>query len=299
MIKKVKLVIIRNLRSLFYSIKDFINPRKAKSIAFCRNLIINKSGFEVGGPSTLLFSKKGVLPLYPYVKSLDNCNFSKQTIWDGLIEEGNTFKYDENRKNGYQYILESTELSKIPSGCYDFVLSSHVIEHIANPIKALYEWIRILKNNGNLIVVIPHKDGTFDHNRKITALSHMVDDFNSNMKEDDLTHLEEILEFHDFDNDIGIKSPGEFKERAMKNLENRSLHHHVFDTYAAFKLIDYVKLKILIVESIPPCDILIVARKSQDHDNSDIKTKLENYRFKNPLKTNESLFLSININNVS
>jgi hypothetical protein len=127
----------------------------------------------------------------------------------------------------------------------------------------------------------------------------MENDFNNKIKEDDLTHLAEILEFHDFDNDPGIKSPGEFKERAMKNLENRCLHHHVFDTYAAVNLIDYVKLKILIVELIFPCHILIVARKSQDHDNSDIKSKLENYQFKNPLKTNESLFLSINTNNIS
>jgi len=40
---------------------------------------------------------------------------------------------------------------------YDFVYSSHVLEHIWFPEKALIEWLRILKPGGFLILHLPHR----------------------------------------------------------------------------------------------------------------------------------------------
>ena len=74
------------------------------------------------------------------------------------------YVYDKNHHPGKQYILEATELYEINSNTYDFLLSSHMLEHTANPIKALKEWKRIIKDKGYLILIVPHKDGTFDDN---------------------------------------------------------------------------------------------------------------------------------------
>lgn len=41
---------------------------------------------------------------------------------------------------------------------YDFVYSAHCLEHISDPIIALNNWFRILKNNGFLILYLPHRD---------------------------------------------------------------------------------------------------------------------------------------------
>ena len=71
---------------------------------------------------------------------------------------------------------------------------SHCIEHIANPLKAISEWKRILKDNGLILLIVPHKDKTFDHNRPITSLSHLIEDMKTDVQEDDSTHLPEILE---------------------------------------------------------------------------------------------------------
>jgi SAM-dependent methyltransferase len=262
-----KLISIYKKKGLWGFLKSSLNHvyiSKAKSFNLCKSLILNMSGLEIGGPSSI-FSKKGPLPLYLFVKNLDNCNFSSKTIWEGEIKEGCTFQFDKHHLPGRQYISEAVDLNEISSGQYDFVLSSHTIEHIANPVKALHEWIRVVKDNGTLIIIFPHKDGTFDHRREITSLAHMIEDFKKGTDENDLTHLDEILELHDLEMDPQAGTFEEFKSRSLKNFENRCLHHHVFNTYSAVKLIDYVQLKILSAEAVLPHHIIVVARKLQNY----------------------------------
>lgn len=50
----------------------------------------------------------------------------------------------------------------------DFVLASHVIEHFPDPIRALKEWVRVARRN--VLVVVPHRDRTFDHDRELTPI---------------------------------------------------------------------------------------------------------------------------------
>ncbi|MDP2364393.1 MAG: methyltransferase domain-containing protein, partial [Ignavibacteria bacterium] len=274
------------LFGLLKVIIDYVHPQKAKSFIICRDLIQNKTGLEIGGPSNM-FSRKGLLPVYPYLKKLDNCNFSSETIWESQIKDGLSFKYDKDKPFGYQYILDSTNLIKITSDSYDFILTSHVIEHIANPIKALFEWVRILKNEGVLVIILPHKDGTFDHNRNITSLTHIIGDYNNDTNENDLTHLDEILELHDLRRDPEAGSLSQFKERSFNNFENRCLHHHVFDTYLTVKLIDFIKLQILSIEALSPYHIIIIARKSPEHSNKDILNMVESHKFKSPFSSDK------------
>lgn len=269
------------LITLFKILINFLFPWKINSFEICKNLLSNKSGLEIGGPSNL-FSKNGLLPIYPYLNSLDNCNFSSETIWEGRINDGYTFKYDKNHSFGRQYVLDATELNRIPSNQFDFILSSHVIEHIANPIKGLFEWVRVLKDDGIFVIVIPHKDGTFDHKRNITKLSHIINDYNGNTLENDLTHIDEILELHDLEKDPLAGSFEQFRMRSLNNFANRCLHHHVFNTYSAVRLIDFIKLKIISVEAILPFHIIIIARKSEDNDNHDIMNKFISKKFKSP-----------------
>jgi SAM-dependent methyltransferase len=56
---------------------------------------------------------------------------------------------------------------------HDFVFSSHVIEHIPDPIKALHEWIRVARRY--VVVVVPHRERTFDADRPLTPVQELVD----------------------------------------------------------------------------------------------------------------------------
>ncbi|MGB0126561.1 MAG: methyltransferase domain-containing protein [Rhodocyclaceae bacterium] len=41
---------------------------------------------------------------------------------------------------------------------YDFIHSSHCLEHLADPVKALSNWIRICKGGGHLVITVPDED---------------------------------------------------------------------------------------------------------------------------------------------
>lgn len=49
-------------------------------------------------------------------------------------------------------------LSKLKNNTFDFVYSSHTIEHLPDPSEALKNWFRVLKPGGFLIVYLPHRD---------------------------------------------------------------------------------------------------------------------------------------------
>ena len=172
-----------------------------------------------------------------------------------------TFKFDPGKATGHQYVAEAWNLAEIMTGTYDFLLSSHMIEHTANPIGAISEWVRVLNDTGTLVIIFPHKDGAFDHRRPTTTLAHLIQDFSNGMGEDDLTHLPEILELHDLDRDPGAGSYENFIIRSRKNFENRCLHHHVFDIQLAVELMNHMGLQICSAEAIRSYHIVIVARK--------------------------------------
>jgi SAM-dependent methyltransferase len=227
----------------------------------CRPFFQGKSGLEIGGPSSI-FALGGPIPIYPIAARVDNCTFSQQTIWEGSVTEGANFHFDNRRAPGHQYIIEACDLGRIPSSSYDFVISSHVLEHTANPLRALGEWTRVLKSDGLFVLVVPHKDGTFDHRRPVTPFEHLIRDLEAQTTEGDMTHLEEILRLHDLTRDPAAGDLEAFKERSKRNLENRCLHHHVFDTQLADETVRYVGLRILSVERRSPYNIVVVAQKA-------------------------------------
>ncbi len=144
-----------------------------------------KSALEIGGPSWI-FGARGLMPLYRILNTLDGCNFDTRTVWEGSLQEGpGNFRYDKRIPAGHQYIRDAVDLHGLESEQYDVVLSSHCIEHVANPLKAISEWLRILKADGCFVLVVPHKEGTFDHKRLVTPWEHLVHDFERAVGEDD------------------------------------------------------------------------------------------------------------------
>lgn len=218
-------------------------PGRYKSCREIRSLFKGQSGIEIGGLSPA-FKKRGFLPLYSIVKRLDGCNFSERTLWEGSITGGETYNFYKDNF-GVQYISEATNLLNVPKGKYDFVISSNCLEHIANPLKAVQEWLRVLKKGGLMLLVIPDKKYCFDHNRQVVSFSHLLSDYQNEIGEDDMTHLNEILALHDLEMDTLAGSREQFKARSLDNFKNRALHHHVFDLRVLKEIYDYFDLEIL------------------------------------------------------
>jgi len=243
-------------------------PKRLQCYPECKSFFQSGIGLEIGGPSGI-FRRKSIIPVYPVAARIDNCNFGSHTVWEGVINEGETFVFNKKRAPGRQIVAEGSNLQCIGSSFYDFVLSSHCIEHLANPLLGLAEWIRVLKDHGLLVLVFPHKDGAFDHRRPVTSLEHLIQDFDNQTNEGDLTHLEEILELHDLSKDPGAGDIEAFRERSKRNLENRCLHHHVFDTRLAIETVNYMGLQILAVELFKPFHIIIIAKKTGPDEAAD------------------------------
>lgn len=193
-------------------------------------------GLEIGGPSVPFET------IYNVTKQCDGINYSKNTIWG----DNSKCSYEwEGKKIGKQIIAEATDLSCIPDCQYDYVLSSNNLEHIANPLKALHEFIRVIKHGGLMVLLLPYKLYSFDHLREDTTFNHILGDYENKINEYDLTHLEEILEKHDLllDNEAG--SYEQFKLRSLDNYNNRCLHHHVFSKKLLSQIAEYFNLEIL------------------------------------------------------
>jgi len=221
------------------------------------SLVKDKVGLEIGGPSEVFRDRFSPLPIYKTVASLDNCNFAQKTVWS---TQSSLYKFNSHKASGKVVIADGSDLSVISDNTYDFVLSSHNLEHFANPVKALNEWQRITRPRGGLILALPNYTKTFDHRRTPTTVAHMLDDFDRNTKEDDMTHLPEILQLHDLSMDAPAGTPDGFRKRSLDNFSNRCLHHHVFDETNSRELLCQLGMTVLAVETAWPHHIFLSAR---------------------------------------
>jgi ubiquinone/menaquinone biosynthesis C-methylase UbiE len=235
---------------------DLMRQGRLRSYETYLPYVSGKSGLEIGGPSGA-FKKGKVLPIYEKIGQLDNCDFSKATVWAKHTE---AFIFSPGKAPGKTFFCDGSALVDVSDSTYDVLLSSHNLEHFANPIKALKEWQRVLRPNGALVLVLPNYRETFDHLRQPTSVDHMFDDFEQGMGEDDLTHLPEILERHDLERDVAAGSQQDFQRRSLDNFSNRCLHHHVFDENNSRELLSRVGFEVLAVDLALPFHICILAR---------------------------------------
>jgi SAM-dependent methyltransferase len=235
------------LSRLCYRVARALLGRGVKSLKPFRSAVEEKHGIEMGGPS-VAFGDAGMLPIYRYIGQLDNVTFSSSTVWA--------------EDSGASLICDATDLSSVPDGRYHFVLSCHNLEHIANPLKALREWGRVMSDSGSLILVLPDYRYTFDHKRQPTSVTHMLGDYEHGVDEGDLTHLPEILELHDLNRDPGAGTWEQFRERSLRNLEYRCLHHHVFNAENSQELLQVAGFSIQLVETVKPIHIVLLATKT-------------------------------------
>lgn len=255
---------------LSYLVSRLVATVSAPTVAVAKHLReFCGTGLEIGGPSAI-FRADGLLPVYPIAAKVDNITYSSRTRWEGAVTAGSTFRFDDAKAPGTQYILDSDGVSALPVETYDFVLSSHMLEHTSNPLKMLDQWKKLLRRDGRLLLVLPHKEGTFDHRRPVTRLAHLQEDRRNDVGEDDDTHIAEILQLHDLRRDPEQASREDFERWIRDNATHRGAHHHVFDVRLAIEMLDSVGFQIVDVTTARPCHIILLAKRPADRqvDNS-------------------------------
>ena len=202
-------------------------------------ITLNKTGVEIGGPSPTGNT------LYQNAKTIDNVIFSKNTIWSNHTDE---YNYYPNKK-GKVIVNDAVNISLVSNACYDFCFSSHSLEHIANPLKAINEWLRIIKKDGFIIIVVPEKSVCFDHKRSYSNFSTLLSQYKKNIGEDDLSTLPEILMNHDLSMDPPAGNLEAFTKRSLDNFNNRCLHHYVYNDQLLKEICLFFKCQIIYNET--------------------------------------------------
>ena len=121
-------------------------------------------------------------------------------------------------------ILDDGEvLGSIADASQDFLIANHTIEHCEDPISALENWFRVLKPGGILYLAVPDKRYTFDRDREITTIEHLLRDRREGPAGSRQQHYEEWVRY------VEAKPEAEIAERVKFRMEmNYSIHFHVW-----------------------------------------------------------------------
>jgi SAM-dependent methyltransferase len=133
-------------------------------------------------------------------------------------------------------ILDDAQtLGTVASGRYDFVAAPHVIEHMRNPIRAVENWLRVLKPGGLLYLIVPDKRATFDHARVRTTLGHLVLDYRRPSADRDYEHY--------LDYALHVQKAHWWtmlQEADRLAGVDYSIHFHVFQPSDMMRLLDWI-----------------------------------------------------------
>lgn len=162
-------------------------------------------------------------------------------------------------------IIDNGEsLNNIKNNSQDFVIANHFIEHCENPIKTLKEFLRVLKSGGIIYLTVPDKRFTFDKERPITELSHLIKDYNDGPEWHKKEHFKEWAKY--------VKhAPPELLEQETEQLLNcnYSIHYHVWTYFELFELFICLKKELNfgfeIIEFVfnPPESIFIIKKEDK------------------------------------
>lgn len=158
-IKRPKLVQRLLRRGLYACIGK---PPVAPKSKLVHRYLLNLHGIEIGGSTQSPF----------YLPKCINVDFSDTP---GQWQSKSFKKKPVN-------IVASGDDIPFKDSTLDYVLSSHVLEHFFDPIKALFEWRRIVKPGGYIIMIVPHKDRMLDREKATTTLTELIERHQGKLK---------------------------------------------------------------------------------------------------------------------
>jgi SAM-dependent methyltransferase len=127
------------------------------------------------------------------------------------------------------YIENGEILPSIPPASQDFIIANHFIEHCEDPIGTISNLLDKLKSGGMLFMAVPMRDFTFDRERAITPIAHLVRDHKESPEVSRREHYYEWARY------VAHAAPADLDKVAADLMEQRySIHYHVWN-FEAFK----------------------------------------------------------------
>jgi SAM-dependent methyltransferase len=125
-------------------------------------------------------------------------------------------------------------LSTLGDASLDFVIASHFIEHTQSPLATLRNHLRVLRPDGVLYLAVPDKRYTFDVNREVTSLDHLLRDFEEGPEWSRAGHFREWA--------LCVDEAADVEAHAAKLMrEDCSIHFHVWTPDAFTELLEHAR----------------------------------------------------------
>ena len=140
------------------------------------------------------------------------------------------------RERDFEIDLDLERLSAFAAATQDFVIASHILEHLANPLAMVQEIHRVLRSGGLLVLLLPDYHVTFDRGRKPTSIEHLVDEYRRDVAR---------LTTSTWPTSSSPSRPTERRPRFLLkssiSTRRRSIHVHVWDQQGFREVLDYAE----------------------------------------------------------
>jgi SAM-dependent methyltransferase len=132
-------------------------------------------------------------------------------------------------------VTDLETMTGIGDASEDFIVANHVMEHVEDPLKAMESISRVLRPSGIAFIALPDKRFTFDYDRTVTPLEHIIKDHKEGPAWSRADHYDEWVRCVDrLDGDA-------HREKASLMLGQRAnIHFHVWDYPAMMEMFAYV-----------------------------------------------------------
>jgi SAM-dependent methyltransferase len=165
------------------------------------------------------------------------CQMIYGDVFSGEVLKANLYDGQDSRDIIEPHVIVSFDsLEVFADKSLDFIVACHVIEHTANPIRAIVEGVRKLRKGGSLALVVPDMEKTFDRNRPVTPLDHLIRDYVDPSRERDKQNFQEFYKL------AFPAAPDEY-EGVWKSkwAEGFPIHYHTWDFQSFGQMIDWIR----------------------------------------------------------
>jgi SAM-dependent methyltransferase len=148
--------------------------------------------------------------------SVDYIEELTQEEWSGFDKND---KYSSSTADWSRFTIGKASSIPCDDRSLDFIFSSHLFEHLANPIGHLAHWKSKLKSGGVVLAVVPDMAGCKDLCATPTTLDEIICEYKQGVWEPQIQHFERFCAYRKLSTD---------PEVLMKN--KKSIHVHFYTT---------------------------------------------------------------------
>jgi SAM-dependent methyltransferase len=172
-------------------------------------------GLEIGpGPRPQIVNSESTSVLY-----LEELTQQEWAATDGKN------KYGANQADWSQYVIGPASSIPVDDASLDFIFSSHVFEHLANPLGHLMHWRSKLKDGGVVLAVVPDMLSCKDYMARASTLDELVGELKQGIWTPQAHHYQRFSEY-----------------RGVRLRTDRSIHVHFYTSSNMPSILEHATL---------------------------------------------------------